>query len=191
MAVSRHLSPEQLIAAGEGTLSAESRLHLATCARCTHEVAKVSRLLNLMATNDLETPPAQATTAVFAMLPPAAPQPTLLQRLQAVLRMDSGTGSLAFGMRGGQGKSRQLLFSAGPYEIDLRLRPEAQGWVLMGQLLGEAEAGIVRITNGQHTFVSDINMMGEFMFSAVPAGTYTLIVAIEDMELEISNLDLE
>lgn len=191
MAVSLHLSPDQLIAAGEGTLSAESRAHLTTCDRCTREVAKVSRLLQLMATTDLETPPPQATAAVIAMLPPAAPQPSLLQRLQAFLKLDSGTGSLAYGLRGGQAKSRQLLFSAGPYEIDLRLRAETQGWVLMGQLLGEAEAGIVRLTDGNHTFLSDINIMGEFMFAAVPNGAYTLIVAMTDTELEISHLKLE
>jgi hypothetical protein len=191
MPVSRHLPPAQLIAAGEGTLSAEGRAHLATCEQCSREVAKVSRLLNVMATHELETPPPHATAAVLAMLPPAAPQPSLLQRLQAVLRLDSGAGSLAYGLRGGQGKSRQLLFSAGPYEIDLRIRPDTQGWLLMGQLLGDTETGIVRLTDGQTMLVSDINMVGEFLFQAVPAGTYTLIVAIEDTELEISHVELE
>lgn len=191
MAVSRHLTPDQLIAAGEGTLSAGSRTHLAACDRCSREVANVSRLLHLMASPALETPPAQATAAVFAMLPPAASHTTVLQRLQAVLRLDSGTGSLAFGVRGGQGNSRQLLFSAGPYEIDLRLRPDNRGWELMGQLLGDADTGIVRLTDGQQMFISDINIMGEFMFSAVPGGTYSLIVATGNVELEINDVDLE
>lgn len=191
MPVSRHLSPDQLIAASEGTLSEESRAHLAACARCTREVETMSHMLQLMASDELELPPARATATVLAMLPAAPPQPSLLQRLQAVLRLDSSAGTLAYGVRGGQGKSRQLLFSAGPYEIDVRVRPQTQGWLVMGQLLGEAVVGMVRLTNETHSYSGTINELGEFEFDGVPSGNYTLIVALEDSELEISTIPLE
>jgi hypothetical protein len=191
MPVSRHLSPEQLISAAESDTPLSEYPHLATCESCRRQVAQLSQILNVMASDELEMPPMSAIKGVLAMLPPAAPQPSLLLRLQAVLRLDSGTGSLAYGLRGGQGKSRQLLFSAGAYEIDVRLRPNGNQWTIMGQLLGDAEVGVVRLTDGKNTFVSEINVVGEFTFQSVPAATYTLIIAVEDIEMEISNIVLE
>lgn len=191
MPIRRHLSPDQLIAAGEGTPSEESRTHLAQCERCRREVAQLSQLLHSITTDELELPPAKATAAVIAMLPTPMPQPSLLQRLQAVLRLDSQAGSMAYGLRSGQAQSRHLLFSVGAYEIDLRLRPQGERWWLMGQLLGDNQAGIVRLTDGTATYLSDISIMGEFDFQGIAAGNYTLIVAIEDTELEISTLSLE
>lgn len=62
-----------------------------------------------------------------------------LRRVLATLRFDSAAQpALALGMRGGRAATRQLLFSAEGYDLDLRLTPDATGpsWQLDGQVLG-------------------------------------------------------
>lgn len=191
MPTNRHLNPEELIIAAEGNISPDIRAHLVGCVRCTREVTRLTRMLSVMSTDTMETAPDPLLNVVFAMLPPAAPKPSLLQRIEAVLRMDSGTGALAFGMRSAGSAGQQMLFSAGPYEIDVRVTRDKQGWSLLGQVLGSATFGTVRLSNERHTFTSDINDLGEFSFGGVPTDSYTLTLVVGESELEIKDFRLE
>jgi hypothetical protein len=191
MPANRHLNPEELLTAAEGDISSDIRAHLVGCARCTREVTRLNQILSVMSTDTLESAPDPALNVVFAMLPPATPRPTLLQRIEAVLRMDSNSGALAFGMRSAGSAGQQMLFSAGDYEIDVRVTRDKQGWALLGQVLGSATFGSIRLSNQNRTFTGDINELGEFSLTGVPSGSYTFTLVVGDSELEIKDFRLE
>jgi len=102
-------------------------------------------------------------------------------QFHAVLRFDSATMTPAYGMRGSPDATiRQLVFEAGPFEIELLTRAERGRWVVSGQVLGptEATAGEVRLV-GQHARArSSLSGLLEFSFGRVPAGQYRLDVQL-------------
>src|ERR671916_835931 len=68
--------------------------------------------------------------------------PGLLRRLVAALAFDSSSLTPAFGVRSGQAApARQLLFSAGDLDVDLRLAQGSEGWTVSGQVLGPCTGG--------------------------------------------------
>ena len=80
--------------------------------------------------------------------PRAAPAaaPSLLRRVQAALSVDSWAGAVPV-LRGAAG-TRQLLFSAAEYDVDLRIAPAGQAWSIAGQVLGPDDAAQVNPNGG-------------------------------------------
>jgi hypothetical protein len=108
--------------------------------------------------------------------------PRLSQSLTGALRFDSATMPPAFGMRGGiTATDRQLLFEAGPFEIELHMCAEASGWNLSGQVLGPTDAvsGEVRLIGMPASTRSMLSELLEFNLLAVPAGAYRLELRLD------------
>ena len=99
-------------------------------------------------------------------------QPDLTD-LHAVLRFDSATTPPASQTRA---STRQLLFEAGPFEIELHTRAQRNGWAISGQVLGPTEAtdGEVLLIGTQATVRSRLSELLEFRFAQLPAGRYRL-----------------
>lgn len=109
--------------------------------------------------------------------PGSAPSP--LQRLVALLSFDSGWGPLpAAGVRAAATRHRQVLFSVGEHDLDLRIRPHAEtGFVLSGQLLGpKSEGGLTLYLDGTQGQRVDLDALGEFTFQPVPEGECRLVL---------------
>lgn len=189
----RHVPYEQLVAYVEQSTTPDATTtidqHLASCAYCTREVAQITRLLTMLETS-LETPPATAVRGVIDLVRPAPAAPSWGERLVALLKVDSSQGGLVYGLRAGQAVGRQLLYSAGDYEIDLRLRPDFNQVMLDGQVLGAVEAGQVQLQSDQHSTSAPINALGEFSLRAIPHGTYTLTLRFDASEIQVEELDL-
>lgn len=191
-----HPSPERLANLAEGLLGAleRSRLehHISECSRCSAE------LRALTAPSNLPKPASGGgqggVLARARGFLPRRSSPPSGQRFVGVLRFDSARMPPAFGMRGSlDGPSRQLLFEAGPFEIELHISAGGGGWSLSGQVLGptDAASGEVRLVGPRHSAGSTLSELLEFTLPIVAAGTYRLEIQLPpDAVLLVDSLEL-
>ena len=167
--------------------------HIATCSRCADELAELERLLQLMR-NDLseDAPPHVIKRALKLFRARNKQQNTSSdfgRRVLAVLHFDSLGLAPAFGVRSGKPGARQLLFSTNVNEIDLRIEPAGQAWLVSGQILGgEAANGTAILQGATGVRETALNELNEFTLPPVEAGTYKLILSLTDVEVEIEEI---
>lgn len=119
----------------------------------------------------------------------AEPKKSLVQRVLAVLQMDISPNKAVFGERSASAsQARQMLFEAGETSIDLRITETENGFNVRGQILGEGFAGAA-IKFGEAEMMS--GELGEFGFSNLTGGNYTLILKTNETEIVIENLELK
>lgn len=194
---SAHLSFEQLVDWSEGRLAPDEQArwqeHLASCSRCANDLAFLRNTIALMQSDDsVDAPPDVIARAIRRFgSKPTPTQASLRTRLAALLTFDSGHMPLAWGVRSTAASSRQLLFSAGEYELDVRLHPEADEWRIAGQVLGPEVSGYLELHTASGEIVgAQLNSVGEFTFPPLASGRYSLTAHIPKYDLEISDLVL-
>lgn len=194
-----HIPLNRFIEWVEAQLTAEEQqqlqAHIDGCARCRTEATEIRRLLTIMHSDRTPDPPAAVVARALRIFPPRpAPSTTsLLQRIVAALQFDSGQLTPALGLRSGAAAPRQLLFTAGDYDLDLRLTPaeQADGWILSGQVLGgDAPTGQVRLQGATTTAQVPLTAPGEFVLPPIVAGAYTLVVQLADTEIAVDLLQV-
>jgi anti-sigma factor RsiW len=195
----QHIPFARLADLAEGRLSpgeaAEERAHLSACKRCSGQAAQLGRLASLMRADTSEDAPPDLVAGVVRMFRARrteAREPGLLRRLVAALTFDSSSLTPVFGVRSGQAApARQLLFSAGDFDVDLRLAPGGEGWTVSGQVLGPCPGGEVEIasTAGEAARAA-LNELCEFTLPPLPEGVYALRLWLNGMEIEIPELSL-
>lgn len=193
-----HIRFEQLVDLVEGRLSAAEQprvlAHLATCPKCTAEKAWLENVIGLMRNDSTEAAPAAAVDRALrlfqarAQRAKATPKPR--PRIFAILQVDNTLPPLAFGLRSGQLETQQQLYSADDYDLDLRLKPVGTEWVVSGQLLGKSTGGKVALQGETIHVTAALNELSEFVLTAVPSGRYTLVLFLDDVEIEITVLEL-
>jgi len=116
------------------------------------------------------------------------------ERLVGQVRFDSATMQPAYGVRGSDdATSRQLLFEAGPFELELHTAAARAGWSVSGQLLGptDATSGEVRLIGARASARSELTEMLEFNLPAVPSGQYRLELLVGNTtQVEVESLEL-
>lgn len=142
-----------------------------------------------------DAPPALVHAAIGlwkTAAPAPAALPALWRRVVAALSFDSaaGGGALAMGVRGGAGggmagEVRQLLYTAGERDIDLRVSAGPSGWALVGQVLGPDSEGEVAVHRAgeedeaeRALATAPLDALGEFRFDGVPAGDGALVLTL-------------
>lgn len=196
-----HISFEALVDLAEdrlpATYVAAVRAHVAVCRSCSENLAWIEATTGLMRTDEMEDAPvyvvAQAVRALRDHAPavPTAPEPAgVFQRIRAMLEFDSGTMAPAAELRSGQTLTRQVLFSAGDHDIDLRVTRVGDRWEVSGQVLGDCEAGTVRLAGGDLEVEADIDDLCEFRLQPVPAGVYTLFAQFSGLDVEVPDLTI-
>lgn len=194
-----HIPFDRLVDWVEARLTAEERdqlqQHLTACTHCRQELAQVERLFGLMQSDaSVDPPPAVINRALRIFHRRQTPAtPPLLQRIVAALQFDSLQLSPAVGLRSGTAAPRQLLFTAGDYDLDLRLTPaeKSDRWVLSGQVLGsDTPTGQVRIQGVTDTAQAPLTTPGEFVLPPIAPGDYTLVVQLADAEIAIEPLQV-
>ena len=191
-----HIPFDRLIDWVEARLTTEERnqlqSHLTDCAHCRQELAQVERLFGLMQHDtSVDPPPAVINRALRIFQPRLSPttSPPLLKRIVAALQFDSLQRSPALGLRSGTAP-RQLLFTAGDYDLDLRLTPtdKAELWVVAGQVLGDDTiTGNVALQGATANYQAPLVAPGEFLLPTVAAGEYTLVVHLPNQEIAIES----
>lgn len=124
--------------------------------------------------------------------------PTLWQRLTAALTFDSQQQMALSGARqvSWQTTPRQLVYSSEAAEIALSVLPGmAEGlWTIGGQIFPTGEEiepdifAIQLLRDDREFDLTTADDLGEFTFTAVPAGVYDLILSSEKGEILISPL---
>jgi anti-sigma factor RsiW len=189
---SRHMSFAPIVDLVEGRLSAadqaQTQAHAAACARCAADILRLTRVVELMRDDigeDAPVPLIQRAVGLYQLR--RAPAPALRQRLPAALRFDSRQ-TLPLGLRGGATSERQLLFNADGFDVDVRISSAGDVWTVAGQVLGPDQAGVVALHGASATLQGALTELSEFKLSPVLPGTYTLIVQLLSVEIEISGL---
>ncbi|HEV2765189.1 MAG TPA: hypothetical protein VGV38_19555 [Pyrinomonadaceae bacterium] len=197
--LSKHLPFETLADVAEGrapaALPPDAQAHLTSCESCSGQLARLAQTVQLMRSDDSEAAPRGAVAyalGLFRQRVAATAEPSRLRRVLAALSFDSAGLTPAFGVRAGQpAAARQLLYSAGESDLDLRVAPAGEGtWNVSGQLLGACSAGRVELEGASGRVEAALNEQCEFTLPPVAEGTYTLRLRIEDAEVEVPELEL-
>lgn len=193
---SRHISFEKLAELAENRLPDEERAaslgHVSACPHCTARLDSLEQVINLMLTDRAEDAPRDVKANAVGLFQRRgfSIKPSIVQRLLASLSFDSAQVLPAHGLRSGQPQARQLLYSAGENDLDLRIRPSGDAWVVSGQVLGQCSGGAVELHGEAGAAAAPLNDLCEFALPPVPAGSYTLRLRLTDMEVEVPDLEL-
>jgi len=187
----------------EGRLTAAERgevqAHVGACARCSARLARLEEVTGLMRADASVDAPrdvlASAVSLFAARRGAAVRSPSVVGRLLATLTFDSARVAPAFGVRSGSAAAgaRQLIYSAGESDIDLRLARAAEGWTVSGQVLGECAGGSVEIEGAGDDPAraeAPLNELCEFSLPPIPEGSYNLLLRLPGAEVQIPQLDL-
>ncbi len=193
-----HIQFEQLVDLAENRLSAEGRAetlaHIIDCKSCAAQLAHADQIINVMRSDAMEDVPRDVVAnAVNLFRSQAVPaNPSIARRILAALNFDSAQATPAFGVRSGAVEAtRQLLYSAGDTDLDVRITLSGEAWIVSGQVLGEcASGGRIELQGASETAQTALNELCEFTLPAVPPGSYTLRLRLPNMEIEVPDLDL-
>ncbi|HEY2962029.1 MAG TPA: hypothetical protein VGJ37_06405 [Pyrinomonadaceae bacterium] len=128
---------------------------------------------------------------IFRAAPAVSQEPSLLKTIVATLTFDSLTTAPAFGIRSQSSAGRQLIYSAGTADIDVRVSRNNEEWQISGQVLGAScTSGEVDLEGDGFSALAKLNELCEFSFGIVPDGTYKISVRLPDFLVETPPLKL-
>jgi len=202
-----HIRFAELVDFVEGRTAATNRhatalAHVKACAQCAAKVADIERAILIMRADESADPPAHIIASAVSLFRArraldntadsvADALTAGARRLLAVLTFDSREMAPAHGMRAGQPSAeRQLLFSAGDNDLDLRIAPSGEDWIVSGQVLGDCASGSVELFGPTDRVQATLNNLCEFTLPPVAAGNYTLRLRLGDTEVEASWLEV-
>lgn len=120
------------------------------------------------------------------------------ERSPAILVFDSFTSGLLLGVRGAGLMTRQMLYQAGDYNIDLSIDyvEQTQAINVIGQTmprdadLSAVVGADVELRQGSTVaFGAKTNEFGEFIIDGIPEGTYDLRITLKAEEIDIAQFD--
>lgn len=155
---------------------------------------RIEAIVDLMRRDDSVDAPADSVKWAKNLFRSRIEEPgkSLIQRIFAVLQMDLTPDQAAFGERSAAaGQARQMLFEAGEYAVDLRIKGLKKGFEIRGQVLGAGfeQAGLV-LANDATVFETTADGPGEFRFEAVPGGEYSLTISGGEGEIVVERLNV-
>jgi len=170
--------------------------HLEACAKCRRTVGILSEVAAVAAAEPANTPPRESVRLAKAIY---TPPPS--QRLLARLIFDSFLAPLPVGVRTQDRQTRQAVYEAGSYCVDVRVehQPRRGTTTLVGQLADRDHPGAnaadvsVLLKTKQKTIASaPCDQFGEFYLEYRPAPSLRLDVCLGDsgrvLELPLSEL---
>lgn len=195
MKVIPHIRFEKMVDLVEGRLRGDELLeaaeHLDRCADCAAQRTNLENTITVMHSDASEDAPRPAVAAALSAFHLRAGRETsVVKRLVAALTFDSLQSAPAVGIRAGTDAGRQLVFSAGKSQVHLQVKPDADGWVVSGQVLGDCPGGTVEMSNALAAFKVALNTMCEFELPPVCEGSYKFLLRLGDVEMEIPELKL-
>jgi hypothetical protein len=120
----------------------------------------------------------------------SAPAPSLRERITAVLQFDSAQLPFATGRRSGSSVVRQLLFSTGTIDVEVRITQANSDWEVTGQVLNADVQGLAELQGPGGDIRADLNEVGEFLLSPVPPGKYALVLQLTTTAIAIPGLSI-
>jgi hypothetical protein len=199
---------ERLIDYLDGQLARAEADHIAShlvagCADCADTRAWYERVQAVTASDDSVNPPPWVLKRALRIFETERSRPRLVERIGQVLAhlvFDSLARPALAGVRSTETASRQLLYRAGDYSIDLQIAPSDESRAnIAGQILKEGEAAFESVSGlgvrlnrkGESVYSTIADHMGEFALSGVDCGLYDLLVAIGKETVTIAGLSVE
>ena len=185
----------------EGPEQVTVQRHVSSCEHCSEDLNWLNHAIGLMRTDRTESAAEHVVNRAVRLFAQhriqARPKPAgMLQRLIGVLRFDSAAAATpAFGLRVGADEgTRQMLFGAEPYEVELRARTTPDGTCVAGQVLGPigvVEAPAVELIGKAVRVQAPLTELLEFSLQPVPPGIYRLELRLDRATwIEIPSLPL-
>jgi hypothetical protein len=182
---------------GEGPDAAGVVSHVASgCAACRADLDAIEALRRLSSAADSAPAPPPWVLNRAARIPTNRLAASRIYRV-ASLVFDTLRDPTPAGARSAARGSRQMLFSEGDVDLDVRVTPAGEGRArVAGQVLPAEERGagafatfdvtLVHPDRGAVTVRS--NDLGEFAFDAVAEGDYSLLVEVDGETLLVESL---
>jgi hypothetical protein len=194
MANSMHISVETLANIADDRVTSESRetamAHITGCSTCRDTLRRLQQLILMMKRDRATDAPRGVLTSAINIFSQEKRLP--LRRIVALLTFDSRNAGPAFGVRSLPAASRQMLYSAGETDLELRITVQNDECILAGQVIGEGcGEGHVEISGAGGRSEATLNEICEFSLPPVPAGNYSLTVRMLDLQIEIPELELK
>ncbi len=191
-----HISFAKLTDLAEHRLKADERTecfaHIRVCLKCATDLSRLQNTIDLMRTDYGEDAPRDVIRRSVEMFRSHfTSNKQFLPLITAVLSFDSRSASPAYGLRSVAHATYQLIYSAGDYDLDLRLTPQEDEWILAGQVLGKNCVGAkVDLEGMAGSSSTTLNELCEFTLPPVPNGDYRLRLRLTEMNVEVSELRL-
>ena len=180
----------------------EIKAHVTACAQCETELNRARYLVTTRQDDDLITPELSLLNRVVTAF--RRQQNRLPDRPQrgASLEFDSWTQMAPLGVRG-VAQERQMLFSEDMFDIDLQIvkgPPNSSTFTLRGQFLINDDASGLAGLDGIEIRLTDAakiewrvltDTLGQFSFSQLSEGFYTLNVILEDHDINLEEVELK
>lgn len=190
-----HLEFEALIKHFEGALEAaeEQQLveHLATCAACAADARKLASFPGFVNLGKDEQVP-QATTAHLLNIYKRNTWPTktesFARRFSAVLSFDDW--QTALNERLIASESRQLLYRAASFDIDLRFDFAGDVCRVSGQVFPTPMLGTAQLFSESGGEKVSVNEFGEFVFPPIGIGNYSFEFNLDQVLIEIPDVSI-
>jgi hypothetical protein len=176
------------------TEHAEVQAHLPECARCASQATWIGYVIELVRTDDSQDAPSHVLNRAYRLLRThrlTSSDSRARRRVVATLRLDSAWQPFAAGLRAGRSNARQFLYDIGDdKDLEVRVEPSNAGWTVAGQILGACTPGEVVVEGAADHVAAELNDICEFSLPPLPAGVYSLILRLEDVEVEVPRLEL-
>jgi hypothetical protein len=176
--------------------------HLDGCKRCAENREWLERVRAIAASDDRIEPPLWVLKRAIRLFDKQTARPRTLDRFGrrvASLIFDSLTPSAVSGVRLAQTGSRQLVYRASDYSIDLQIASANPSTAeLIGQVLREGEAGfqsvarlsLELIRENQIVGSASTNAVGAFTFSGIECGNYDLLIKAHGANIIVRQLPI-
>lgn len=165
--------------------------HLRVCPDCAVKTEKLRNFLNYSKTEKFEEVGQQVTSNllnIFSRKKLSVKKQSFAEKVLAKLVFDDW--QFALNERRGMSDTRQLLFKAGAYEIDLRLQFTGDKCQISGQIFPDCENGLIEIIGSDFRAETESDENCEFFFPQVKKGIYQLICRLDGNAIEIENFSL-
>lgn len=192
----KHIEFEKLLKKFEGLLaeneSVEISAHLAECCDCAAQSDKLEKFFSYANDKPQEEVGQAVTARLLNIFQPKkafeVKKASFGKRLLAVLAFDDW--QTALNERFTFSDTRQLLYKAEKYDIDLRLNFIGDKCQLSGQILPDCKGATIEIISENIREKTGLNEDCEFVFPLVSQNVYDLHIHFKDFFIEIPNFSL-
>jgi hypothetical protein len=192
----KHIEFAQLVERFEGRVSEteerEITAHIDDCTGCNAEFRKLAAFFTYTEPKEFESVPQAVTARILNTYqrkpgPAVAPEP----KRRSLISLIFDDWQMAVNERYSGLDSRQMLYHADEFEIDLRIELVGDKCRLTGQLFPASSGATAEISSADVHEIAELNEFGEFIFDPVHQGVYDFRVSVGTEILDIENIPLQ
>ncbi|HEY0428640.1 MAG TPA: hypothetical protein VGC76_12740 [Pyrinomonadaceae bacterium] len=192
----QHIEFEKLVRRVETGLSKDEAQsmdkHLLKCSECAGQLQKLKNFFSYSTQQSAETVPQATTANLLNVFKPKKPfeKISFAERLRGILTFDDWLPEFALNERLAFSDTRQILFQASNYDVDLRVNFFGGNCQVSGQIFPDCANGKIEISSAKVSEKASLNEYCEFVFPFIEEGVYSLRIDLENAVIEIPDISL-